>query len=258
MNFHEVEEQLRREREARQRPPGPPTIGVIVASYNRPQMLRQALASVLIQNPDQVILCDDGSDLFDPEAVLAEFPWKCPAGVLKSSQRTPEARVTENHICELINTALGKLATEWVAYLCDDDMFAPGWFHIARQYIERNRPQKLWIGQFYQHSVEVPGWPCENDLTFPYYRDPSGMTTGSFIHHRSIKVQWPVGAVTNQDAFVVGQILTQAGKTAVSCQVPATALWWRKHNNNLSWVTKHGGSTLTPEGLDALKKGARE
>lgn len=255
MNFHEVEEQLRRERE-RRHPPAPPTITAIVTSYNRPQMLRQALASLLIQHPDQVILCDDGSDLFEPEEVVREF---FPSAlVLKADKRTPEARVTENHICELINLALGKVTSTWVAYLCDDDMFAPGWFHIAKQYMRQNTKRKLWIGQFYQHSVEVPGWPSENDLTFPYYRDPSGMTTGSFIHHRSISPKWPVGAVTNQDALVVSQIIAQAGESPVSCQVPATALWWRHHKHNLSWITQHATIGLKQDALDTLKKGARE
>lgn len=255
MRFEEVEALLQRERERRQ-PPKPPTITAIVTSYNRPQMLRQALASLLIQHPDQVILCDDGSDLFDPEDLITEF--FVGAKVLSAPRRSPEARVTENHISELINQALKLVTSEWVTYLCDDDMFAPGWFNIIKQYMKQTPSRKVWIGQFYQHSVEVPNWPSENDLTFPYYRDPSGMTTGSFIHHRSIAVKWPEGWATNQDASVVGQIIHQMGEAPTMCQVMATALWWRKHKNNLSWITKSGGTTLDEKALTELKKGARE
>ncbi|HEX4705354.1 MAG TPA: glycosyltransferase family A protein [Pseudonocardiaceae bacterium] len=101
-----------------------PRISVVVATRDRPVLLRRALASVALQHYPNVEVCiaNDGGDVIEPivrscgvDARLIELP---------TSVGVPAAR----------NAALAMATGEFVAYLDDDDVFLPR--HLDHSYRE--------------------------------------------------------------------------------------------------------------------------
>ncbi|HVY87668.1 MAG TPA: glycosyltransferase family A protein, partial [Hyphomonadaceae bacterium] len=94
----------------------PRRVSVIVPTYNRPQMLRQALASIrALEGPDLTfeILIGDNGHAPETATVAAEFG----AVHLKTSEGgSGEAR----------NVAMKALTSEYFTFLDDDDVLLPG------------------------------------------------------------------------------------------------------------------------------------
>jgi glycosyltransferase involved in cell wall biosynthesis len=101
-----------------------PTMAVIVLSYNRPKMLREALGS--IKDADEVVVVDDGSD-FDVVDILEEFNFKN-LSIIGVPPIPIEERLVNQRLPGLINEALKSIESDIVTYLCDDDVFD----HFAR------------------------------------------------------------------------------------------------------------------------------
>lgn len=96
----------------------PPTVGVVIATHNRPQLMRRALQSVLEQSYDgqiEVVLvfdaCDEDmtDDRSDPRRTIRVL----------SNTRTPG-------LAGARNTGILALNTELVAFCDDDDEWLPG------------------------------------------------------------------------------------------------------------------------------------
>lgn len=105
-----------------------PKASVLILSYNRPNMLREAIQSVVTQdyrNLD-VYIVDDGSD-FDVWAVIDSFSDN--RILLAAAPRIPiEERLKRSRLGENINAVLEQVDPKSIIYyLCDDDIMAPGW-----------------------------------------------------------------------------------------------------------------------------------
>src|SRR5678810_1031766 len=103
------------------------TIGVVIFTYNRPKMLVEALDSALRNNPDRIIICDDGSE----PPVDIDHPL---VTVMRSPRRTPEERRTQNLSGYMGNIAREMMGTDYIAWLCDDDLMADGWLDYCLLY----------------------------------------------------------------------------------------------------------------------------
>jgi glycosyltransferase involved in cell wall biosynthesis len=92
-----------------------PQITVLIAAYNRPETLRLAVQSVLAQTykAAEIIVVDDCSPDHDMRVVLADLPVK----VIRHS--------TNRGLSASRNTGIIEAATEWVAFLDDDDEYLP-------------------------------------------------------------------------------------------------------------------------------------
>ena len=112
-------------------------MGVLVLSYNRPTWLREALASVVDNKPDRIVVADDGSD-FDVREVLREMGIE--ATVVRNKPISAYDRVRVPRMGALFNRGLDAVQTTYVAYCCDDDKFAPGWLDAARS-LQDMQPQ---------------------------------------------------------------------------------------------------------------------
>lgn len=86
-------------------------MSVVIPARDRPELLRQALASVAAQQhpPAEVIVVDDGS-------LPALEP---PAGVTVRRHPAPRGAAAAR------NSGLERVRTKWVAFLDDDDLWAP-------------------------------------------------------------------------------------------------------------------------------------
>lgn len=94
-----------------------PSVSVVLLTYSRPVMLRQTLTSVLAQRDVdlEVVLVDNGSSP-PAAATVAET----------ADPRVAVVRLEENiHPIEAQRRGLQAASGDWVAYLDDDDLWAP-------------------------------------------------------------------------------------------------------------------------------------
>lgn len=98
-----------------------PKVSVVVPTYNRPDLLQDALKGLAVQEGidfDVVVINDAGVDVTD---VVGRFKGFFPVKYvnLKENGRLPHAR----------NVGITNSEGEYIAYLDDDDVFLPG--HLA-------------------------------------------------------------------------------------------------------------------------------
>ena len=117
-----------------------PLVSVIIPTHNRPELLSEALASVVAQTMTdwQVIIVDDGSTpAVNEQQIQAQFGTKFQVLRHAVAQGVSSAKNTG------IKAAIGK----YLAFLDDDDLFAPTYLASAIEVLEAN-PQitTLFIG----------------------------------------------------------------------------------------------------------------
>ncbi|WP_254280245.1 glycosyltransferase family 2 protein [Haloarcula marina] len=97
-----------------------PLVSVVVPTYDRPTLLVEAVRSVLAQRSVRVelVVVDDGSHT-DPEAALADVPLDSLAGYMfRRHSQNRGANAARN-------TGIRAANGEYVAFLDDDDIWAP-------------------------------------------------------------------------------------------------------------------------------------
>lgn len=103
-----------------------PKVSVIITTYNRPEFLDAAVASVKLQTFKdwELLIMDDNSDVLAQRELLAEFRQEDKIRVFDSNVQ-PEDRKKTTRYATLINWALKEAKGEYVTYLCDDDFYFP-------------------------------------------------------------------------------------------------------------------------------------
>lgn len=209
------------------------TVTTILLSYNRPRMLGEALASLAAAGPDQVVLVDDGSDFNARAVVRRTFP---KAIAVQAAKLTLEERLITPRLGRLINQALGKATGDVVTYLCDDDLFHPGWIAAVRAWFAV-RPTEHWTrGLWYQfQDGETPG-----AIHCPL--DPRRMTTGNFAHriacYRDEGIRWNETSVACHDDMFLWDVHRFHNTHAIP-DCGAVAGWRRVHRHNALGYTSH-------------------
>ncbi len=100
-------------------PPDP--ISIVLPVYGRPELLPEALNSVLLQaNPQwQLLIADDGSDQ-QTQALLQQWINTHDIGRINWVRRPCNLGLFAN-----LNSALGEMDNEWALLLCSDDYLHP-------------------------------------------------------------------------------------------------------------------------------------
>ncbi len=96
-----------------------PTVGVVVPTHDRPELLRETLRSILDQDADadlDVVVVFDRST---PDPTVEELGGPGRRVRVMANARTPGLAGSRN-------TGILSLETEWVAFCDDDDTWAPG------------------------------------------------------------------------------------------------------------------------------------
>ncbi len=109
-----------------------PLISVMIPAYNRSQLLRQTLASVMQQCPDEgwleVCVVDDCSQHEPPDAIVESIP-------------SPHLRLIKNsqNIGQIpnLNRCIELAKGEWVHLLHSDDVVLPGFYNAMREAISQ-------------------------------------------------------------------------------------------------------------------------
>jgi len=209
------------------------TITTILLSYNRPRMLAEALASLAAAGPDQVILVDDGSDFNARQLVRRTFP---KAIMVQAAKLTLEERLITPRLGRLINQALSKVTSDVVTYLCDDDLFHPGWLSAVRNWFDVH-PSEHWTrGLWYQfQDGALPGAEhCPLDRR--------QLTTGNFAHRidcfTGCGFRWNETSIACHDDMMLWDVHRFHNTHAIP-DSGAVAGWRRQHAHNALGYTSH-------------------
>jgi len=96
-----------------------PTVGVVVPTHDRPELLRQTLRSIVAQETDadiEIVVVHDASE---PDASVEELGRPGRRISVTKNQRTPG-------LAGARNTGILALDADWVAFCDDDDTWLPG------------------------------------------------------------------------------------------------------------------------------------
>ena len=235
------------------------TLAALVLSYSRPRMLAEALASVAAAHaqtgvPHQVIVVDDGSDFdFRTLALGAGLP---NVRVLGLPPMPPEERIRTPRVGTLVNAGLARVETDHVAYLCDDDLWAPEWPAAALAALEEYPLAHMVRGRW---LVFRDGEPATRDN--PLCRlDDRQMTTGNFAHRmqcfRQCGAGWPTHTVACHDNEMLEAWAIRHGGYGSVLDTGILAGWRRLHDfNGIHFAT---GNEYRPEALAWLSRGYLE
>lgn len=107
--------------------PDHPRITVVIPTYNRPELVRLAVASVLAQTyaPAEIIVVDDGSTR-EVAPAMEDF-----------GDRIRLIRQANTGLSGARNTGIQAATTDWVAFLDDDDEYANDRLERAAESIRR-------------------------------------------------------------------------------------------------------------------------
>lgn len=250
---------------------------VILLSYNRPRMVREAVRSVLTQTHSDLTLWiyDDGSDLFDIYDVASEFDderiYLCKSPPIPAEERI---QMNSTRWSTNINTILAQIPKgEFVLYLCDDDILHYDWLvQINRCFTEKELCHVL-LGDLY--------WFYDGDD--PYKTGKKGFlskidTGGEIIEgrlflwwslgdfaHRSecfydCDLKWRRGHEGHGHSYDVEFINAMSKNHVAHLIAPIPAVYRREHVNTLSYrlgriedgyYTKTGGK-MEPEHVFGL------
>lgn len=230
---------------------GPLKVTVIVLSYDRPRMLREALAS--IRGADEVILLDDASH-FDANALATEFRGSFKSIKVKiASPLTVQARKTTPRLGKAINTAIRETESHIITYLCDDDLFTPTWIEDVRKFFSTGSAHFVYGRWNVFKDGEKPGdAPCPLD---PKWK----MTTGNFAHLRKCSFRhdawWDEKAIAVHDSWFLGRVL-KAHPLRTIPSLKVLAGWRREHPFNMINFTD--GRNYSPNADQVLGRGSLE
>lgn len=221
------------------------TVATILLSYNRPRMLREALLTCL--DCDQLIVTDDGSD-FDVEAVVRhERP---DAQFVIAPPMMIDERLVTARLGSLINRALALVACDVVTYLCDDDLFHPGWLSAARAWFAANPAEHWTRGTWYafQDGADLGVQPCA--------LDGRQLTTGNFVHriacYRDEGIRWNESTVACHDDVFLWDVARFHNTYAIP-HCGAIAGWRRLHAHNA--LGYNVGANYAPNAAELFKGG---
>ncbi len=218
---------------------------VIIISYNRPRMLKEAINSVLMSNVDVVCwIYDDGSDfdvvslvdgINDDRIVLAVAP-----------RMSPEERVRPGNTrwSTNMNWLLDRIPVgETITYLCDDDILNRNWLGVVEDFFKENTETHLIVGDmYYFYDGEDPVRDGRWGFPVRYENDNGGYVIwwnlGSFTHRsecfHKCGVRWRRGYRDNPHSWDIAYINSLLATHVGYIKVNVPAMYRREHDNTLS------------------------
>jgi spore maturation protein CgeD len=189
-------------------------ITCILASYNRPTLIRQALQSVLDQTHQdyQLIVVDDSTKMNIFEIM---GPYKFTESLTIHNIVKPEERSKVNRLGININIGLKNARGDVICYLADDDYYFPTWFEKLNRFFEENPDKQVAYGILkYSESMMME---LEEQGTFRFpgdiVKEPMGILDHNQVAHRRFDPpqlwQEGVGTVMNVDGWFFSQIANE-------------------------------------------------
>jgi len=126
------------------------TVSVVIATYNRAGMVRQAIEAALEQTrpPDEIVVADDAS---------TDATW---AALTELADRGSRVRIFERERnsggVENWNFAIGQTHGDYIAWCSDDDRFTPGHLKASIDYLEAH-PEVGLVHSGFIDVIEMQG-----------------------------------------------------------------------------------------------------
>lgn len=213
---------------------------VILLSYNRPRMLKEAIESVLNQTYSNIdcYVCDDGSD-FDVWSLISEFKDERVL-LFQGPRMNTEQRISKSRIGGYMNSVVDDLFdNDIVFYLCDDDIIHPEWIARSVTGYEAYPTNHVVAGEsWYFHDGE--DWKTEAKYGMEIY-ERSGIptaywSTGSFSHRvhcaKRENLVWKDSLTGHSQDTTFLLDLWNLHQDYI--YIPVPALYRREHDNTLS------------------------
>lgn len=165
-------------------------------SYNRPNMLRDAVDSVLNQEYTDLrcIIYDDGSDSFDINEWIKQYDDDRLA-LAVGEQMDPAERIRpgNTHWPTNLNKIVSMIERDEVlVYLCDDDVLDPDWFNVIHERFTLDPNTHLILGDMY-YFQDGDDPLTQSILGFPALIAPDQNVKMNDVGHRLI-MWWNLGA----------------------------------------------------------------
>ncbi len=171
-------------------------ISCLLTSFNRPNLVRQALRSVADQSHrDFELLVLDDSTIMDVRNLVDRYSFPS-VRVFQFKVSNAERRQT-NRLGVNLNYGLERASGDLVVYLCDDDFFCPDWFAAADTFFTENTNALAAYGSLsYTTSSEMDFAHPVGPVRFPgtLVTAPKGqLDHGQVAHRRWTPARWPEG-----------------------------------------------------------------
>jgi hypothetical protein len=171
-------------------------VSVVIASRNRPRLLRLALASVTAQKNmpsgtvEAVVVNDGGTDLAAELASAAAAGLQVQPVVLPVRRGLPAAR----------NAGIDVARGEFLAFLDDDDVFLPGHLHAALQVLGSGDADAAYTTCLISPVRINPARPApEVPVSIGYPFDPGLLSVANYIPVHSAVLRRPASARFDQE-----------------------------------------------------------
>lgn len=189
-------------------------VSVILTSYNRPTLVRQALRSLEVQTHRnfELLVFDDSSKM-DIRTILPEF--KVPVACAVKSDVSPSERGSVNRLSLNINKGLSLASGDLVCFLADDDYYYPRWLEAATDFFAVNPKVMVGYGRLtYSTSMKMEYRSLSKDIwTGGVVVDPFERLDHNQVIHRRMKkpLRWPedFSTVGNPDAHYFKKLAAQ-------------------------------------------------
>jgi hypothetical protein len=173
-----------------------PLVSVVIATRNRPRLLRLALASVAAQEDmpagavEAVVVNDGGTDLTAELANAAAAGLRVQPVVLQARRGLPAAR----------NAGIDVARGEFLAFLDDDDVFLPGHLHAALQVLGSGDADAAYTTCLISPVRIDPAQPApEVGVSNGYPFDPGLLSVANYIPVHSAVLRRPASASVRFD-----------------------------------------------------------
>lgn len=203
---------------------------VIISSYNRPRMVREAIASAWLQRASvQIIVADDDSNDETRRAVERELRGRPNCQVIYASRpREGEFKNVTLRATSCINDALALVDAEFVHYLPDDDWYASGRFYAFERFFDANPDADVAYGRMgiIRNGVLEPHALFINCIT----NNPvDWVDHGQFSHRARVLERVPKWPATPHYAFDANYFLA----------LVAAGYWFYPVNAMVNYKTHH-------------------
>jgi glycosyltransferase involved in cell wall biosynthesis len=207
---------------------------VIVSSYNRPKMVREALQSIMFQRANvQVIVADDDSNDETRRAIEAEIRGRPGYQVIYANRpREGEFVNTTRRATQCINDALALVDAEFIHYLPDDDWYGSGRFYAFERLFDTHPDVDVAYGRMHtiDDSIEyVAVLFVGSVMTDPVNR----VDHGQFCHRARVLERVPVWPAEPHYAFDANFLLALVTAGYALHPVDHIVNYKRIHGRNL-------------------------
>jgi spore maturation protein CgeD len=209
-------------------------ITCILASYNRPNWVRQAIGSVSQQtHKDYQLVVVDDSTIFDISQAVLEF--KLSEVDVIHFNVSPEERKKKNRLSININAGLARANGQLVCYLGDDDFYYPEWFANASEFFKTHPSIHAAFGKLRYTRSRNMEYPKTGEIRFfeTPIQDPYCRLDHNQIVHRPLVPPIPWNEELHSVSAPDGIFMRAVGVRYPFHPISAFAAVKRIHDKNL-------------------------